>query len=168
MIKRFLSFLFLCMICSGCIIDKESDSGLKPGDGLPDFSVIMNDGSIMTDDMLKGKVSVVMFFHTGCSDCQRTLPVVQDVYDEFALKNVVFVLISREEGKDEIEAYWRKNGLDMPYSAQNDRTIYELFAESRIPRIYINDRNGIIRSVFTDDPVPSFTDLKMSLEFLIR
>ena len=56
----------------------------------------------------------------------------------------------------------------MPYSAQKDRNIYELFAVSRIPRIYISDENGTVRYIFTDDPVPSYDDLKSSLESLIR
>lgn len=160
--------LSLCIIFSGCIKDKDIDYELEPGDFLPDFSVMMTDGSIVTDEMLKGKVSFVMFFHTGCKDCQKTLPIVQEIYDEYLSENVSFVLISREEGKNEIEAYWKKNGLYMTYSAQNDRNVYELFAQSRIPRIYINDRNGIIRNIFTDDPVPSYTDLKIALESLIR
>ncbi len=168
MSKHIFLFLSLCIMISGCIKNKEIGDELEPGDFLPDFSVMMSDGSLMTDDLLKGKVSFVMFFHTECKDCQKTLPIVQKIYDEYKAENVLFVLISREEGKDEIEAYWRKNGLDMPYSAQNDRSVYELFAQSRIPRIYINDRNGIIRNVFTDDPVPSYSDLKVAVESLIR
>ena len=65
-------------------------------------------------------------------------------------------------------AFWEEKGLNLPYSAQNDRDIYSLFASSRIPRIYISDENGIVRYIFTDDPVPSFSDLQSSLDALIR
>ena len=56
----------------------------------------------------------------------------------------------------------------MPYSAQYDKKVYRKFAGARVPRIYVNEKGGIIRHVFTDDPVPSYDDLKESLEDVIR
>ena len=153
---------------TGCIKEKQTGADLKVGDILPDFEVVMNDGSVVTDEILKKKVSVVMFFHTTCPDCQQALPIMQNIYDEYASKGVVFALISREEGSEDVADYFNENGLKMPFSAQNDRKVYGLFAKTRIPRIYINDRDGIIRYIYTDDPVPSYDDLKSSVESLIR
>ena len=141
---------------------------LKPGDALPDFEVVMNDGTAVSDDDLKGSVSVVMFFHTTCPDCQQALPRMSRIYDEYLGKGVVFALVSREQAEEDIRLYWEANGFEMPYSAQNDRYVYEKFAKTRIPRIYVNDRNGIIRHIFTDDPVPSYDDIKSSIDGLIR
>lgn len=138
------------------------------GDKLPDFEVVMSDGSVVSNDSLEGNVSLVMFFHTSCPDCQQALPRVQEIYDEYVPKGVSFTLIGRECGKDEIEAYWVENGLNMPYSEQNDRGVYNIFASSRIPRIYISDENGTVRYIFTDDPVATLEDLKSSLDVLIR
>ena len=128
----------------------------------------MNNGEVVTEDSLTGNVSVLMFFHTSCPDCQQALPRVQEIYNEYSSKGVNFALVSRECGKDEIEAYWRESGLDLPYSAQDDRKVYNMFATSRIPRIYISDENGTIRYIFTDDPVASYDDLKSALESLIH
>ena len=128
----------------------------------------MNDGTVVSDEGLAGSVSVVMFFHTSCPDCRQALPRMQQIYDEYASKGVAFALISREDAEQDIEAYWNEQGLKMPYSAQNDRGVYNLFASSRIPRIYISDENGIVRYIFTDDPVASYDDLKSALENLIR
>lgn len=153
---------------TGCIKEKQTGADLKVGDILPDFEVVMNDGSVVTDEILKEKVSVVMFFHTTCPDCQQALPIMQNIYDEYASKGVVFALISREEGSEDIAGYFNENGLKMPFSAQNDRKVYELFAKTRIPRIYINDRDGIIRYIYTDDPVPSYGAIKKSLENVVR
>lgn len=158
----------LMVMSAGCIKDKPWGADLKVGDALPDFEVVMNDGSVMSDEELKGSVSVVMFFHTGCPDCQKTLPVVQRIYDEYAGKGVGFAVISRDEGKDMIMSYWEENGLKMPFSAQNDREVYELFASERIPRVYVNDKDGTIRYIHTDDPVPSYDDLRSEIESLIR
>ena len=165
--KRIIIIAVMALLC-GCIKEKQTAVDLKTGDSIPDFRVEMNDGSIVTDEDLKGQTSVIMFFHTSCPDCQQALPRVQQLYDEYASEEVVFALISREEGEEEIESFWKENGLNMPYSAQNDRKVYEKFARTRIPRIYLNDKDGIIRYIFTDDPVPSYDELKSSLETLIR
>lgn len=166
--KRLLAiFSFVCIL-SGCILEKNEGTDINTGDVLPDFEVVMNDGSVVTDDHLKGSVSAVMFFHTSCPDCQQTLPRMQTIYDEYTPKGVKIALISRDEGEYDIMSYWSENGLNMPFSAQNDREVYELFATSRIPRIYISDENGIVRYIYTDDPTPSYNELKSSFESLIR
>ena len=141
---------------------------LKVGDILPDFEVVMNDGSVVTDDMLKESVSVVMFFHTSCPDCQQVLPQMQKIYDEYASEGVKFALISREDSDMSIDAFWNEKGLKMPYSAQTTRKIYEKFASERIPRVYICEKGGIIRYIFADNPNPSYDDIKVSLDSLIR
>jgi len=153
---------------SACIKEKQTGADMEVGDMLPDLEVVMNDGSVVTDEILKEKVSVVMFFHTTCPDCQQALPRMQQIYDEYASKGVLFALISREQDAAEIDSYFKENRLNMPFSGQNDRKVYEKFAKTRIPRIYINEKDGTIRYIFTDDPVPSYDELKSSLESVIR
>jgi len=166
---RYLFSIISCLlITAGCIREESVADELKTGDSLPDFEVVMNDGTVVSDESLKGSISIVMFFHTTCPDCQQALPRVQKIYDGYASKGVKFALVSREQGQEEIDAFWSENGLKMAYSAQNDRTVYEKFAQTRIPRIYINDKDGIIRYIYTDDPVPSYDDLESSLKSLIR
>jgi hypothetical protein len=46
----------------------------------------------------------------------------------------------------------------MPYSAQSDRKIYELFAKTRVPRVYFV-KEGVIRKIFTDSPAPVYDNL---------
>lgn len=152
---------------SACIKERPTGADLKIGDMLPDFEITMNDRSVVTDDDLMEGLSVIMFFHTSCPDCQNALPVMQKIYDEYAPKGVPFVLISREEVQQDVEFFWKREGLEMPFSAQETRDVYELFARTRIPRIYIS-KDGIIRHIYTDDPVPSYDDLKAALEDIIR
>lgn len=152
---------------SACIKERPTGADLKIGDMLPDFEITMNDRSVVTDDDLMEGLSVIMFFHTSCPDCQNALPAMQKIYDEYAPKGVPFVLISREEVQQDVEFFWKREGLEMPFSAQETRDVYELFARTRIPRIYIS-KDGIIRHIYTDDPVPSYDDLKAALEDIIR
>ena len=168
---RRLSLIFLlisALLMVSCIKDDVRGADLMVGDSLPDFEVVMSDGTTVSDDSLKGSVSVIVFFSTICPDCQQVLPVIQQIYDEYAQEGVVFALISREQDERDISAYWADNALYMPYSAQQDRRVYEKFAKAGIPRIYINDKDGTIRYIYTDDSVPSYSELCSSLDALIR
>ena len=168
LMKNNVWFILMLLFLSSCIKEKNTGNDLQVGDALPDFEVVMSDGSVINDDVLKQGVSEVMFFHTSCPDCQQALPRMQKVYDEYVSKGVLFTLISRGENSDDIDAFFVSKGLKMPYSAQSDRKIYEKFAKTRIPRIYINEKGGIIRYIFTDDPVPSYDELKSSLDIVIH
>ena len=166
--KRILGVIVVVLSLAGCINEKIDGADLKVGDMIPEFSVIMNDGTSVSNQSLIGNVSFIMFFHTTCPDCQQTLPIVQEIYNKYTQKGVRFALISRDEGSEEIDSYWTEQSYNMPYSAQKDRKVYNKFASSRIPRLYICDKDGIIRYIFTDDPIPTYDDLMSSLELLIR
>lgn len=156
---------FLCISLSACITeDEEMESGnnLEVGDRIPSFSIVMNDGSRVEDEDLLGEVSLIVFFNTACKDCQQELPVIQRFYEAFP--QYPLLCISREEGEASVSAYWQKQEFTMPYSAQQDRRVYQLFASHTIPRIYVVDEEGIIRAVFTDNPLASYEDLVQAVE----
>lgn len=168
-----LSTIFISAICAlwlgGCINDDVPGRRevVRVGDSLPDFSVTMNDGSVVTGDSLRKSVAVVLFFHTTCPDCQQLLPQIQPLYDEYSPRGVAFALIGREESAASVAAFWREHNLTMPYSPQEDRAVYSLFAKSLIPRVYISDDEGRVRYIFTDDPVPSYSEIESALEAIL-
>lgn len=157
------ALLTICCLTS-CIKDRiPQGADLEVGARLPEFSVTMNDGSTVSTADLLGDISCIVFFHTGCPDCRKTLPLIQELYDRYGNGTARFVCISREEGAGPVAEYWSANGYTIPYSAQDDRRIYNLFATFAVPRIYISDRDGIIRSIWTDSPIPTFGELEAAL-----
>ena len=159
---------FLMMLCAtvSCIHEDPVSDEIKVGDPIPDFTVEMTDGSIVTGASLRDGVSVIMFFYSQCPDCQKTLPSVQRIYDKYLEKGVKFAIISREETSETIEPYWQECGYTMPYSPQPNRDVYHLFATVRVPRVYIC-KNGKVVNIYTDDPVPTYEDLDGDLYQLI-
>lgn len=165
---KLIYFLLMILSCStsGCISDKDPDGPtLTTGDYLPDFSVELNTGTIISTQTLRGKVAVIVFFNTGCGDCQKELPVIQQLWNEFRENEKVEIcLIAREEAKDEIEEYWKENNLSMPYSPQDNRDVYSLFAPSVIPRIYVANPKGMITAAYGDQDMPSLDDLILDIQ----
>lgn len=154
----------LALLLGSCVSDREPESFVVAGDRLPSFTVTMNDGSVVeSPSSLEGKISVIAFFSTTCSDCRAELPELQAAYEQS--DEAVFVLIAREEDAASIEAYWHDNGLTLPYSAQPDRAIYNVFAASGIPRVYIADRSLTVAAQYGPEGVPAreLTDLISAL-----
>ena len=164
-IRRLTPILLLAGVCLvSCIRDRiPQGADLEIGERLPEFSVTMNDGSTVSTADLLGDISCIVFFHTGCPDCRKTLPLIQQLYDRYESAEFRFLCISREEGAAEIAEYWTEHGYTMPYSAQESREIYNLFATYAVPRIYISDIDGVIRSIWTDNPLPTFDELETAL-----
>lgn len=165
--NRFLSlFSLLFIFLSSCINDDEPEvTSLAPGDSCPEFTIEMNDGEILSSSDLKGRESVIVFFNTGCGDCRRELPEIQKAYDVIQKGNldIPIICISREEDKESVERFWEANSLTLPYSAQTDRRVYNLFASSIIPRIYILSPQLIITRCWSDNPLPTAEEIINSL-----
>ncbi len=162
-VRNILATAAVALTLSSCIRDRiPQGADLQPGDRLPDFSVIMSDGTSFSSADLDGKVSLIMFFHTGCPDCQAELPVVQQIHEEFGLQ-IAICCISREEGPETVRTYWLENGLTLPYSAQEDRSVYSLFAGMGVPRVYVSGRDRVIYSVYDDSPIATPDQLEADI-----
>ena len=127
---------------------------VKVGDRVPAFSVetVLADGSTATFSTarLTGE-TVIVLFNTSCGDCRRELPRMNEYYLQHrGDKGFQMVAISREEGAESVAAYWKEQGLSIPYSAQTDRRIYNLFASSIIPRTYFCSADGIITQILVE------------------
>ena len=144
----------LALLLSGCVIDDHeepasSDDGsiIRVGDRLPTFSVEVVDGSgnyTFSSDVLTGP-TVIVFFNTSCSDCQRELPELNNYYLRHRQEpGFQMVAIAREESEESIATYWAQHNLSIPYSPQSDRRIYHLFATQYIPRVYLCSSQGVV------------------------
>ena len=140
---------------------------LLVGQKIPDFKVRMDDGTEVSSASLEGAVNLIVFFHTMCGDCVRELPVLQKVYDRYKDDgDVNMILISRSQQKADVQAYWKKQGLSLPYSAQDNDEVYKKFALSVIPRVYVTDREIVIRFLHTDHPIATAKELLAEIEKL--
>lgn len=140
------------VLLTSCV--RDDDDGRNPvgvGMTLPQFSVEVesSDGSVHTvsTQSLAGTPGAIVFFNTGCPDCQRELPQIQKYYDESGPTGFNIICISREESRESILDYWQEHGLTLPFAAREDRYPYSLFAESGIPRTYVYSASLIVTAL---------------------
>jgi peroxiredoxin len=136
--------------CSSVVDEDDAVERVHVGDRVPLFSLTVTDGQqerTFTTAQLTGE-TVIVFFNTSCADCQRDLPLLNTYYLQHKDdKGFRMVAISREEDEASIAAFWQANHLQIPYFAQTDRRIYNLFATSIIPRIYFVSAEGIVTRI---------------------
>ena len=128
--KKLINSVFFIALCScmamvSCISDgDDSDTGsieLVAGDKLPAFSVTMNDGRVVTHESLRGKVSFIVFFNTGCKDCRRELPVIQQIYEHHP--HMPLIAISRAEDAASVAGYWQEQHFTVMMSWRQPSTM---------------------------------------------
>lgn len=166
-IKTFI--LPIVIAVASCINDDDAGNGtiVSIGSKLPDFEVQLNDGSTFRPSDFNGTPLVIIFFNTSCEDCRAELPVIQQVYAEMS-DIAAFVAIAREESENSIEEFWEANDLTIPFAAQADRHIYNQFASSGIPRIYIADATHSVSASFGPDDAPTADILHHTISILVQ
>ena len=164
--KAYWSIGALAFFLLACVRDNGQGANLQVGDSLPLFCIQMEDGTTLKTADLLDSPSLLIFFHTSCSDCRATLPRVQKLFEEYG-EQCRFVAVSREQSTPEVRAWWDANGITLPFSGQKDRSVYSLFATTRIPRVYVVDDGGIVRYSYDDNPCPEYAQLKENLEKIL-
>ena len=140
---------------------------MKVGDAVPEFHLIGDNGQTISSASMLGQVYLLSFFDTGCRDCQKEFPILQQIYDKY--KGVLPVFnVPRSQTADEVKEYWSETGLSMPVYTPTDKSLYYKFATRGIPRIYIIDGTGKVLDVFTDSPIADFDTLDGILNPLLE
>lgn len=155
-----LSFLLFASCILEDINSPDSDTptfSLQPGDSLPHFSIEMDSGTTISTDALRGRQTFLLLFSTSCPDCRGYLPVIQRFHE--LRPEAVILAISREESAESLIDYWGRHDLTIPYSVQTSREIYNLFASSGIPRLYISGPDLTITHAYSPEKLPDCSTL---------
>lgn len=176
--------LLSVFLLSACVTEEDPDPvSIASGAPCPEFTVTLADGSAVSTADLAGYTTLLIFFDTTCPDCRALLPVVQQVYESLGspslpgslstdapesddlpinaevsgdpLHSGLVLAISRSQAAAEVLDYWEANALTIPVSPQPDRAVYDLFANTIIPRVYIISPSLTITHTYTDDPLPT-------------
>lgn len=125
--------------------EHEKTSVVKKGDALPEFTVADKDGNTAGSADLAGKGSLIFFFETGCPDCQKVFPVINELYQLVAGDGRFALLsITRAQAASVVDEYFGEQGYSIPYYLDPVRETYGKFATGYIPRLYIAGPDGVI------------------------
>ena len=153
-INKILYVLLSVALFAGCVKsdDNLNEERVSVGEALPVFTVKGPDGATYSPSNSVGKVTLICFFNTTCPDCHRELPKIQYVWEQLESEGqFALACIGRDRTLAEIAEYWTTGRFTMPYYEDPARSVYELFATLKIPRLYLADKDGIVREIWIEE-----------------
>ena len=137
--------LMMAVLWMGMNVNAQtSESKLKLGDPLPQFSLNSEVYGKVTPADLKGKVVLVSLFATWCGPCQKELAEVEKtLYPSYkGNKDFRLLVIGRKHTDADLKKYNERKKFTFPLYPDPKREVFSLFADQSIPRAYLFDKEG--------------------------
>jgi len=114
------------------------------------FTLTSLDGRKIRSQDLKGKVVLLDCWATWCSPCVALLPELKDHYEKWHKDGLEIIGITLDQKPETAQKLCEKRGYAWPQVwVPNDESTRELWAKSAgissIPRVFLIDREGILR-----------------------
>ena len=140
--------LFIAARVVGQIVSLANASSAAASSQLaPPFQAKMLDGSVVSDDQLRGKVVLVNFWATWCPPCRAEMPGFESVYERHADSDFIVLGVAMDEGgKDGVRQFLAERRIRYPVAMANDAIVQDFGGVSFLPSSFLIDRRGRIRS----------------------
>ncbi len=111
---------------------------------IADASLPLLDGSTIRISELKGKIVVANFWAGWCPPCRTEAPALEEVYQKYQDKGVVFLGINVWENQKEAQKFIQEYRITYPNAVDKAGKLVVDFGVSGIPETYILSKDNYI------------------------
>lgn len=145
--------MLLLVGCDNSILEEsptyEQSSLVVVGDKAPSFAATLIDGGRVSLSDYRGALLMLVLFSHTCPDCQMLLDDIQGrIEDDVQLPTIL--AIGRDATSEELLAYRSEHGYSLPMASDASRSIFNLYATTYVPRVYLIDSEGFIVKMFVE------------------
>lgn len=113
----------------------------------PNFTMPDVNGSQVKLSDFRGKKAVFLtFWASWCPSCQREIPTMERLYQQFKVRDLEIVAVSIDRDKADVAKFMKTHALTFPVLLDPDLRVAREYRVTAIPTHYFIDRQGVIRS----------------------
>ncbi len=134
----------------------EESSLVNEGDNAPLFSATLLDGTAVSLADYRGEYMMLILFSHTCPDCKTLLDDLHsgDLFADYLTwcgdMAMRVLAVGRDATTTQLQEYCSKNGYTVDMIADNNRAIFNLYATTYVPRVYIIDPQGVIEKMYIE------------------
>ena len=158
-------------LMAGCInddnLDAEQTTLVGVGQVAPDFTVEMLDGQRIRLQDLRGGVVLLTFWDPECPSCRSLMAATPSrIVERMERAGVEYIPISRGYSRAVIADFCQSNGYTFPVGLDPDKSIYTLYATKFVPRSFLIDKKGVVRSLYVEYELDQLDEILSAAERL--
>lgn len=144
---------------------------VKLGQTVPDFDLVLPDGTKTNMKALRGKVVMLQFTASWCGVCRKEMPHIEkDIWQKHkGNKNFALYGIDLKEDKQKVIDFQKQTNITYPLALDLDGKIFYTFAEQNagVTRNIIVDKDGKIVFMTRLFKEEEFKEMKKVIEELL-
>lgn len=121
-------------------------SPLTPGTMAPNWTLYDTEGKKVSLTELKGKVVLLDFFFIGCGPCMSSLKPLENLYNKYKRRGIVFASISHRDNAKQLKAFKKNYNIKYPIYG-NAAQVAEDYHTSAFPTYYFINKKGEIANI---------------------
>ena len=145
---------------------------VKLGQTVPDFDIVLPDGTKTNMQALRGKVVMLQFTASWCSVCRKEMPHIESEIWQKHKSNKNFALygIDLKEDKEKILDFQKQIGITYPLALDLDGKIFYSFAaqDAGVTRNVIVNKSGKIVYMTRLYKEEEFEEMKRVIDDLLK
>jgi len=111
----------------------------------PDLQLLDINGSAVSLDMYRGKVTLVNLWATWCPPCKAEMPALQSFYEEYKDTGFIIIAIDSGETVDMVKPFIGEYNLTFPVWLDKSYITENTFGTISLPSSWVIDRAGKVR-----------------------
>ena len=141
-----IMLLVLVSILMGLMMPGCSTQDAERENLAPDFSLYDLEGKSVSLGDLRGSPVILNFWATWCGPCVYEMPLLQQVYEEWSAKGLVFLTINIGESASRVEDFLQGNNLSLPVLLDSNQEVALKYGIQYIPTTFFIDKDGAIQA----------------------
>ncbi|WP_062046716.1 thiol-disulfide oxidoreductase ResA [Bacillus sp. JCM 19034] len=120
----------------------------KVGDESINFALTDLNGERVELSDFEGKGVFLNFWGTFCPPCEKEMPIMEELYDEYKEKGVEIIAVNVNEPKLTVERFASRYNLTFPIVIDKGRSVTNAYGVHPLPTTILINEHGFVEQVF--------------------